>query len=248
MRLLSVLLVLLAGQASAQVIPLPFTDSAETRQISVTVTPDRRSMKGLSADLVRARTAMHQNAEVSDEALRRLADMGDGLAAQRYVRRLIAQGRAVTAASDVAYYSAIAVGAGRVWTLPDMIAAMTRLDPETESRDRIRLYIKVLYAHAWAGNTLALDAVVDFNGEGKLFGALSDRTRAKILAQGEENADGKVELRMAMVLLEQQDLSAEARNRAKGLLEQAAQSRHLGIMTTAENLLALMETKDAPGG
>ncbi|MFW2544245.1 hypothetical protein ACN2XU_16540 [Primorskyibacter sp. 2E107] len=239
---------LMAGALQAQTIPMPFSDDAETRQISVTVTPDRRSMRGLPADLIRARRAMHAKQDVPDDSLRRLADHGDGLAAQRYVRRLIAQGKAQSSASDVAYYSAVAVGAGRVWTLPDMIEAMRLLDPNSEPRDRIREYIKVLYAHAWAGNTLALDAVVVFNGRDKLFGALSDSTRKKILAQGEQNADGKVELRMATALLAQDAPSEAALERARGLLEKAYGSRHLGIRTTAENLLVLMNTRYAGDG
>ncbi|WP_136441955.1 hypothetical protein [Pacificoceanicola onchidii] len=232
----------------AQTIPLPFSDSVEARQVSVVVTPDRRSMKGLPTHLVRARRAMHAKQDVSDADLRALAEKGDGLAAQRYVRRLVAQGKARSEASDVAYFSAVAVGAGRVWTLPDMIEAMHHLSAETEPRKRISTYIKVLYAHAWAGNTLALDAVVAFNGDDKLFGALSERTRDKILAQGKQNADGKVELRMAVEMLEQGSLSEQERARTRDLLAKAAASGHLGIMTTAENLMAQMDREAAADG
>ncbi|MFZ7092431.1 hypothetical protein [Primorskyibacter sp. 2E233] len=239
---------LLASVGQAQTIPLPFSDELETRQISVTVTPGRHSMRGLPSDLIKARQQMHAKQDVSDDNLRRLADYGDGLAAQIFVRRLIAQGMAEERASDLAYYSAVAVGAGRVWTLPDMVDAMKRLDPKTEPRERIRKYIQVLYPHAWAGNTLALDAVVEFNGKDKLFGALSDSTRDKILAQGQENADGKVELRMAIAILERVELSLPERQEARNLLDRARKSTHLGVMTTAENLIAMMDRKYAADG
>lgn len=248
MRLsLALVLGLTAGHAAAQTLPLPFDDSVESQQVSVVVTPGRTSMKGLPPDLVRARQAMHAKEEVSDDDLRRLADSGDGLAAQRYVRSLIGQGKAVSQASDVAYYSALAVGAGRVWTLPDMIAALERLDRGAEPAERVNLYIKVLYAHAWEGNTAALDAVVALNGEGRLFGKLSDGTRQKILAQGEQNMDGKVELRMALALLEKESLTPEQVARLRGLLTTAAGSRHLGLMTTAQTLLTQVE-RDYPDG
>lgn len=249
-RFAALITALWASTAQAQTIPLPFSDEGgvEARQVSVTVVPGRRSMKGLPADLVRARAQMHARQPVSDADLRRLAEYDDGLAAQLYVRRLIAQGRAVSDASDLAYFSAIAVGAGRVWTLPDMVAAMHHLDPRSELGARVRKYIQVLYPHAWAGNTLALQAVVDFNGKGKLFGALSDATRDKILAQSRENADGRVELRLALALLEKPTPSQTDRQEARKLLDRASKSTHLGVMTTAMNLLGLMDRKYASGG
>ncbi len=64
---------------------------------------------------------------------------------------------------------------GRIWPLQDAITAMHQLDPATEPSDRIQMYIQTLYAHALAGNALALDAVVDLNGEGRLFGPMSMR-------------------------------------------------------------------------
>lgn len=245
-RALSLILgafVLWAPLAQAQNIPLPFSNDVEADRISVTVTPGRRNMRGLSAPLIAARKQMHAQNPVSDANLRRLADADDGLAAQLYVRRLIASGAASRAPSDVAYYSAIAVGTGRVWTLPDMVEAMMQLDPQSEPRARVRKYIQVLYPYAWAGNTLALDAVVEFNGDGKLFGALSDSTRTKILDQSKRNGGGLVELRMAMVLLEQDDLNEAQQNQARDLLRRAQTSSHLGIMASAQNLIELMNTK-----
>jgi hypothetical protein len=124
-----------------------------------------------------------------------------------------------------------------------MIAAMHELDPVEEPRDRIRKYIRVLYPHAWAGNRPALNAVVAFNGEGRLFGALSNRTRDRILSQSEKNGDGRIELGMAVSLLER---AAETPNeedmaQAKSLLERVKSSDHLAVRTSALNLLRLMD-------
>lgn len=233
--------VMTAGPVAAQSIPMPFSDDLDTRQLSVVVTKGRTSMKGLPGSLRKARAQMHAKQDVALNDLRRLADYGDGVAAQRYVRALIAQGAQVTQASDVAYYAAIAVGTGRVWTLPDMIEAMTHLDRASEPRKRIRKYIQVLYAHAWAGNTLALQAVVDFNGDDRLFGTLSDKTRTKILEQARQNGDGRTELRLALAILEAQDLTQDKQDQARDLLTRANLSNHYGVRITAQNLIVLMD-------
>ena len=237
------MLMALPVAALAQTIPVPISDSAETRQISVVVTPGIQSMAQVpSARLRRLRSQMHDGIDIPEAGLRELADLGDGLAAQRYARRLLGQPDANP--SDIAYYAAIAVGTGRVWTVPDMIAAMRRLDPATEPRARIRKYIDVLYAHAWAGNTLALDAVRAFNGEGTLFGPMSDRTRQKVLAQSARNRDGRIELQLALALLEQGSaMSTADRAQARTYLEQAAGADSLASKTTARNLLLIMEAE-----
>ncbi|MCC1494903.1 hypothetical protein [Cognatishimia sp. F0-27] len=237
-----------AGPVTAQTIPIPFDDAVDTRQISVVVDKGRTSMRGLPGSLRRARERMHARQEVDPKDLRRLAEYGDGLAAQRYVRGLTADGIQPGEASDVAYYAAVAVGTGRVWTLPEMIAAMEMLEPGREPGARIRKYIRVLYAHAWAGNTLALDAVVAFNGDDKLFGTLSDSTRQKILAQAEQNGDGRVELRLALALLERGTLSDAERATARAYLTLANRSSHYGVRITAHNLLALMDKTETEGG
>lgn len=241
LRLFLCLWVSCTSPAVAQNIPLPFSDDTKASRISVTITPDPLSMKGLSPSLAAARQQLHAHQPVSDANLIILSEAGYGLAAQTYARRLISVGATVNTPSDVAYYSAIAVGTGRVWTLPDMIKAMKRLDPALEPRDRLRKYIQVLYPYAWAGNTLALDAVIEFNGKGKLFGELSDSTREKILEQSQRNGDGRVELRLAVALLEQVNLTKEQQDWARSYLQRAQTSSHLGIMTSAQNLVALMD-------
>ncbi|MBS0123412.1 hypothetical protein [Thetidibacter halocola] len=242
------LAVLVASPLAAQSIPMPFAAEMDTRQISVTVTPDRSTMRGLPTELRDARRRMQARQVVSDDHLRRLAAYGDGLAAQKYVRLLVGRGEAQSAASDVAYHAAIAVGAGRVWTLPEMVEAMRHLSPATEPTERIRKYIQVLYPHAWAGNALALQAVVDFNGEGRLFGALSNATRDRILAQSAQTGDGRIELRMALALMEQDNLTDRQRQEAETLLVRARETAHPGIRAAAENMLRQLTGQDAADG
>lgn len=222
-------------------IPVPV--DKETRQISVTVTPGLTKTRRLrSAALRRARVDMLAKKVVSDDNLRALADYGDGLAAQKYVRLLVARDKGQPEyASDIAYYGAIAVGTGRVWSLPDMIAAMHLLDAKTEPKDRVRKYISVLYPHAWAGNGMALDALLDFNGEGLLFGKLSDRTRQRILAQSEKNGGGRAELRLAINLMRNVNRSPEETELIRDYLRRAMTSGDLVVKTAASNLLPLLD-------
>jgi len=213
--------------------------------LSVTVTRGLKSSKRLrTRALRRARAAMHANEPVSTANLRSLAEVGDGLAAQRYVRRLLEEDEAT--ASDLAFFSAVAVGTGRIWTLDTMIEAMHQLDPATEPRSRVHKYIGVLYPHAWAGNAKALEAVVVFNGEGKLFGPLVASSRLRILKEARSQSDGRIALGMAMVLLEQvrNNDTADPKDleEARGLLEHAKTSDQIDVHTTADNLLRLIDT------
>lgn len=234
-----------AEYARTPVIPILVAPAAEATKISVIVTPGLRSSKRLATpELRQARAAMQEGQEIPAAQMRAIATAGDGLAAQRYVRALLADPSGA-APSDIAYFAAIAVGTGRVWTLKSMIQALHRLDPETEPKERVRKYIAVLYPHAWAGNSLALDALVAFNGEGRLFGPLSDATRDRIVAQARESGDGRVELRLAMAILEAQRARATpeeaAMAQARAYLTLAQGSNHLAVRTTAENLLRLIE-------
>ncbi|MEP5153366.1 hypothetical protein [Planktotalea sp.] len=236
---------LAAQQVHVPVIPNLVGQDETNAQISVTVDRGLRSSKRLpTAALRTARTALHDGQAIHASDLRALANAGDGLAAQRYVR-LLQAARQSADPSDLAYYSSIAVGTGRIWTLGTMIDAMHKLNPQTEPKARINQYIKVLYPHAWAGNSRALQAVLTFNGEGRLFGPLSDATRDRILAEAREHGDGRLELGMAMGLLEQTRAADRAdRNdliQARNLLELAQRSDHLAVSTTAQNLLRLVD-------
>jgi hypothetical protein len=243
MILLALLTAFAGGQAfSSDDIELAFPFDLESSQISVKVRPGLKSTRNLpSSSLRKARLSMLAKQVVSDENLRALAEYGDGLAALKYVRLLVSRYKGQDEpASDIAYYAAIAVGSGRVWPLRDMISAMRHLNPKTEPKKRVREYIAVLYAHAWAGNTMALDAMVEFNGVGLLFGAMSDATRVKIMAQSKVNGNGRVELQLAVRLMIESEHAAEETELAQTYLVQASGSDNLAIKTTAKNLLLLL--------
>lgn len=236
------------AQDRADRVPMTIPPAAETKGISVQVTEGRRSMRGLSTTLRNARSAMHDGSTVEADLLRQLADRGDGLAALRYVRILQADPGA--SASDLAYYAALAVQTGRGYLLDEMLEAMDTLDPETEPQARINLYIAALYPQAWAGNALALDAVYRFNGQGRLFGALSDRTRDRLLDEMRQIGDGRGQLGIAISLMEARDEDRaspfEEEGRARALLTEAAASNHPGIIAAATTLLATLEADGRP--
>lgn len=227
----------LAGPSGPNAAVFPIPDDRAARQISVTVNPGLvRTIDLPTEGLRQARRDLLAGLPVHDADLRALADHRDGLAAQRYVRRLLDAGLPGSD-SDVAYYGSIAVATGRVWPLPQAIAAMKRLDPTTEPPERVKVYSDMLYPHAWAGNTLALHALIDLNGEGRLFGPLSEATRARILEIDTKEGDGRVPLHLAFVLLQEPELSADQRTQARDYLARAQAGNDLAVQVMATTLL-----------
>ncbi len=238
----------LGTAAPAEVPPPPLTlpiafDEADLA-IGVTVSEGLRSMSRVpTAPLREARRAMQAGQEIATSDLRALADLGDGLAAQRLVAVLQRTGGSD---SDVAHAAGIAVATGRIGMLPAMVDAMGRLDPATEPPDRIAGYVAALYPQAWAGNPLALEAVVQLNGEGRLFGALSGRTRARLEARAEDRGDGRLFLTMALHELGPGGDPA----RAAAYVLKAAQGSNPAVRMAAETLVAnrgLSDTAAATG-
>ena len=227
-----------AAQTPAPAIVLDIPAATASRQISVKVTPGLTHTKKLpNAALRTARQTMLDGRDISPDDLRALADHNDGLAALKYTRLLVASGSAT--ASDIAYYGSIAVSTGRVWVLRDAVDAMRRLDPATEPAARKKAYLAMLYPHAWAGNGLALDTVIDLNGEGRLFGPMSDATRQRILEQGDANGDGRAALRLALMLLQTPTGTADDDALLRDYLGRAMAGNNLEVQTIAANLLTL---------
>lgn len=235
----------LAAQTGVRDIILHIAPDAEASKISVVVTPNLSHTRQLpTPELRAARKDMLADKDISDDLLRGIAMHYDGLAAQKLVDRLVADG-AEKHASDIAYFGSIAVSTGRIKSLRPAIAAMMQLDPASEPAERIRVYATMLYGYAWAGNPVALDAVMDLNGEGKLFGPLSEKTRAKIIAQGEAAGDGRVALRLAVGLTDRADAPMADLEQARAYLLQAAAGPHFAVKTTASNLLTILDARMA---
>jgi hypothetical protein len=233
------------AQSSVRDIVLHIAPDAEASRISVVVTPNLSHTRRLpTAELRQARKDMLADKDISDDLLRGIAVHFDGLAAQKLVERMVADG-AEKHTSDIAFFGSIAVSTGRIKSLRPAIAAMMQLDAAMEPAERVRVYAAMLYGHAWAGNPLALDAVIDLNGEGKLFGPLSQKTRAKIIAQGDAAGDGRVALRFAVALMDRTDAPMADLEQARAFLVQAEGGPHFAVKTTAANLLTILDARMA---
>lgn len=234
------------GTAAAQTIPIPIYDDKEKREISVVVTPGLARTTALRGQELRdARRAMNAGEDVSEELLRELAINRDSLAAMKVVDLLVARGMRENA-SDIAFFASIAVAAGRVWPLPEMVEAMRHIDPATEDEERIKKYIAVIYAHAWAGNSLALDAVIEFNGPDALFGEMGNVTRRRLEEQARLADNGRIELRLALRMMEQGDLSPSEVSTVRGYLDNVEQSPVLGMKAIGLNLKGLLDEEYGP--
>ncbi len=129
---------------------------------------------------------------------------------------------------------------GRIWPLEDVVSVLLTLDPATEPADRVTMAIVALYPQAWAGNGLALDALVQLNGEGRLFGVMSQATRARLTEAASAAGDGRLFLHLAVAdLWGTSDPAAIAR--AQDYLTQAAAGSHLGVRTAAQALLVAQD-------
>lgn len=236
-----------AAWAEAQGLNIPIPAAEEARDVAVVVDRGLTKTKYLRSRALRnARRAMLAKEPVSEEDLRALADRKDSLAALKY-QQILWQRGVKENASDIAYYGSVAAAAGRVSAFHKMVRAMHHLDPQTEPAGRKRQLMRVLYPYAWGGNAVALDALVDFNGEGRLFGALSQKTRSRILAQA-EGGDGRTELRLAVNLLKNDTRTRDDEAEALRLLERAQHSSRLSVQTTALNLIALVGSWQAGEG
>ncbi len=230
-----------AAETAADAVLALFPAPAAARRISVTVDKGLTRTASLpTAALRQARRDMLAGKVIPDADLRALADRHDGRAAQDHVRRLLKAG--IGTPSDIAYYGSIAVASGRIWTLPDAVRAMLVLDPATEPHARVSQYAAMLYPHAWAGNALALDALIALNGAGRLFGPMSEKTRLRVLAASRKAGDGRVALQMAMAALRDPADPVAARL----WLTEAQAASHLGIRTAAAALLARLDASPAP--
>lgn len=246
--LAALILASLAGAAAGQGSPLalpPLSAQDASARIAVVVEPGlARTLDLPTEGLRQARRDMLDGLPVADLDLRALAESRDGLAAQRYLRRLLAAGEDPDP-SDVAWFGAIAVATGRPWSLPDVVEALRRLDPATEPPERLRLSAEVLAAHAWAGNALALEAMVELNGEGRLLGPLSEETRVRLLDAAAAAGNARVPLLMALDLLAAPEPPPERLALARDYLGRAAQGGDLAAQAMALALLGRLDGGEA---
>ena len=230
-------------RVEADTFPIPFNVEAESTEVAVVLRRRPFRTRDLPWGPLRdARRQMNAGEEISEDDLRAIAEYGDGLAAHKYVQILTDRGIRNNA-SDVAFFSAIALETGRIWPLDEFVIALRHLDPETEPDRRVQRYISVLYPYAWAGNRLALEAVIEHNGEGRLFGALSTATAERIRETRESVSDDYSIIRETVTLLEQDYLTASERLRVIGYLSILKASESLPLRTAGYNLSPLIENR-----
>lgn len=226
--LAALILLPLAGLAN------PLTDLSaiypERKKISVVVTRGVTHTRQLPRQLQSTRKAMLAGRPMVDEQLRDLAKAHDSLAALRYTKRLMARDGSP---AEIAYYASLAAAGGRASVFDDMVKALYSLRPGDMEKTRLSHVISVLYGYAFAGNTLALDAVMDLNGPKALFGEMSPKTRERLLSEGLEIGDGRIELRLAMQAISERTVPTQV---IVGYLLRAERMGDLAVRTTAENL------------
>jgi len=79
--------------------------------------------------------------------------------------------------------------------------------------------------------------MVDLNGEGRLFGPLSEETRLRILEAAASAADGRVPLLMALDILRAPEPPPEALALARDYLGRASEAGDLAVRAMAQALL-----------
>lgn len=230
-----------SGPAKTIVFTLP--PDRSRRDISVVLQEGLRSMVLVPTPELRAeRKAMQEGQEISEASLRSLANLWDGTAALRLVRLLETKGDKARPA-DIAWYGTIAVSTGRVWPLEETIAALHKLNPADVPAERLQAYSDMIFAHAWAGNSLALDAAIDLSGPGRLLGPLSAETRARLIAQDAATGDGRIALRLAIALWQNANTSVADDTVLQEYLDRAITGNNLVVKTTALNLSAQIKEK-----
>lgn len=232
-----------ATLAQSLVLPAP----PESRKITVVVDRGITHTRQLRSPHLRyLRKQMVGKAAMAEADLRKLADAKDSLAALKMVKLLRTRDLRKNA-SDMAFYASIAAGAGRKGMLKDFIEALYLLDPKTEPKARISQYIRILYGHAWAGNTMAQDAMIALNGPGQLFGPMGVGTRERIVAQAADN-HGRLVLSLAITDLGREGLTAGDLTRVIGYLTLAERHGDPALRTMAHSLRMVAEARRAAQG
>lgn len=244
----------LGGMVVAQTTPPPLADMTldlgqrgradpDARRIAVTLTRGVRSGRDLSSHALRAtRARMVKGQTVGTDALRALADAGDGVAALRLIKRLDAEGRD-PAPRNVAHYYGVAASTGRVVGLHGLVRTLKRVDPGATGAARLTRFKNIVMAYARAGNSVAIAAMMEFHDTGRPFGPLPDEI-AKLAASGRGGAE-VIALQLAGEMIQTGWDDAEVLGEARGLLQAARESNSIRVKLIAGNFLPVLETRIA---
>lgn len=197
-----------------------------------------------TAALQRARKRMIAGQRISFDEMRAIADAGDGLAAFRYADRLLGLNDPALL-DDAAHYFAVAAHTGRDYAVGPLLRVLATTDLQINPK-RLQHIETALRRHALQGDTKATDALIGFYSTGKPFGLQPDA--ANELQQAVAlNGDPQAAIEMALravsdpaTTLSDADIAA--------LLQIAVKSENLGLRTTAQNVLGLLEKRAAASG
>lgn len=183
---------------------------------------------------------------VTTTELQILADTGDGLAAYRLAKRLLAMDRPELN-GKAAHYLAIAVNNGRTYAAPPLFDI---LSDRTSDISPVRLaHIEnALARQAAAGDAASVLALARLYLQGYPFGARPEKAKALLRsAAGQQSIDGSIALQMAMLIASAAPLTTKDEAAVRAYLRVAQQSPELGTRTAAENLLRAFAEPDGGG-
>ncbi len=242
--ILTATVALLAGPAAAQVVDLNTAGSAadpEAKRISVELAPGLQSTRQLPWRLQQARRRLIDGGSVSLTDLRRIADYGDGFAAYRFAERLMKTGNP-DLADDAAHYYGMAAATGRAGAIFGMVQAIDAIeDFDAVPPRRMDVIRDILLAYARAGNSRAIDAVLQYHLAGKPFGSFGGDVERLVLNGSGDGAAG-VSLQLATALLQKPDPTRAELERARDYLELAQASDSMRMTLIAGNLMPGVET------
>ncbi|UWQ17945.1 hypothetical protein [Jannaschia sp. M317] len=238
------------GAVGAQTLtPAPVIDlsrlggpDSDARRITVTLTPGIRSGRELrSASLKDTRRRLSQDQPVTRDALRALADAGDGMAALHLARQFDAEGLRVNPA-NLAHYYGMAAATGRLGGLFGLVDTLKRVDPEQTSEARLAMLKRTVLAYAQAGNSVAIEALAGFHSTGRPFGPLDADLQA-LATTGAGQGAALIALQLASDRMQTGWNDAQALTEAQGYLRAASSSKSVRVQLLAVNLLPLLQTR-----
>lgn len=222
----------LATPASAAVVPLTpdLPNSAPQPAFEEGIT---RTDQLPTLELRRLRKSMLRGDRLSFQDMRKLADAGDGLAAFRYGRRLVALDDPDVLPAAALYFASAAYS-GRDYAVRPLVQLLEEEDMELSERRLVHLE-NALRAFAIRGNVVAEQALVRFYEQGEPFGYHPERAQSLMLAMAEA---GNGEAALALATQAMSGVADLPPEEVRALLQSVAENASsLGRRTMARNLL-----------
>ncbi|MHA6345154.1 hypothetical protein [Roseivivax sp. CAU 1761] len=232
--------VLAAPAAAAPVAPLA-PDLPRSAPVAAFDNRVERTTDLPTWELQRLRKRMQAGQRLSFQDMRRLADAGDGLAAFRYGKRLVALDDP-DLLPDAALYFASAAYTDRDYAVRPLIRILERGD-HGMSEKRLDHLENALRAFAIRGNPHASEALARFYEQGSPFGRHPERAQSLLLERAEA---GDQEAAMTLVTRSMSGEAELTEAEMRSLLDQVASNAEtLGRRTMAENLLRGLGSESA---